>query len=128
SAGLHADEIACVVRCLEHLVQGGASVIVVEHDLDLIAAADHVVEMGPGAGTQGGRVVASGTPEELSRTDTHTGLALRSRRRSAALRGAARPRARSPQARALSVQGAREHNLRDVSVSIPHGALTVVTG
>jgi excinuclease ABC subunit A len=142
SAGLHADEVARVLHVLDVIVEGGGSVLVVEHDLDLVASCDHVVDLGPGAGSAGGRLVATGTPAELERLDTRTGLALaeRAKERAAARattpsNGAARShdangsaRWRAPGPRSLAVSHAREHNLKDVSLSIPHGALTVVTG
>ncbi len=142
SAGLHADEVARVMGALRELVAAGASVVVVDHDLDVIGAADHVVELGPGAGVDGGRVVAAGPPQVVARAATRTGAALREaarrraavaaagQRRAAPPRGGAPPAARAAPrtALALEVTGAREHNLRELSVAIPHGTLTVVTG
>jgi excinuclease ABC subunit A len=144
SAGLHADEVERLVGALDHIVEAGGSVLVVEHDLDVVLRADYVIDMGPGAGRDGGRVVAAGTPESLARESTRTAIALAARladgrtttkkpspRAKPALavkgrgsNGAAKP----PPPRRLLVTRAREHNLRDVSVAIPHGALTVVTG
>jgi len=142
SAGLHADEVEKVVEALDAIVNGGGSVIVVEHDLDLIASADFVIDLGPGAGAAGGQVVGFGTPTELMKLATRTGSALLararergadgrsgnggpSRRRSSSKSNGATPRV-GP--RALGVSRAREHNLKDVSLAIPHGALSVVTG
>ncbi|MEZ4311347.1 MAG: ATP-binding cassette domain-containing protein, partial [Polyangiaceae bacterium] len=76
SAGLHADEVFHVNDALDMLVKMGASVIVVDHDLDIIGAADWVIDLGPDAGSGGGRVVAEGRPAEVARTDTRTGVAL----------------------------------------------------
>ena len=76
SAGLHADEVDCVNDALDALVKMGASVLVVDHDLDIIGAADWVIDLGPGAGSDGGRVVAEGRPEDVAKTDTRTGKAL----------------------------------------------------
>lgn len=128
SAGLHADEVEKLIFALDRILDAGGSVLVVEHDLDLIARADYVVDMGPGAGAQGGRVVACGPPEELARSDTRTGRALAERagRRTKSRARAAKPE--RPSRPELVVSRAREHNLRDVSTAIPHGALTVVTG
>ncbi len=123
SAGLHADEVAHLLSCLDAIVLAGGSVLFVEHDLDVIRAADWVIDLGPHAGASGGRIVAAGTPAEVSKADTLTGRALRKR---------VRPSSRSvkahPCAQVLKVERAREHNLREVSVTIHHGALTVVTG
>jgi excinuclease ABC subunit A len=127
SAGLHADEVQRVLAAMGVIVDGGGGVLVVDHDLDVVAAADWVIELGPDAGAGGGLVVATGTPEEVASSDCRTGRALRER----AL-GAGRPVRGAPPhvaSRAeLRVTRAREHNLKEVSVAIPHGALTVVTG
>jgi excinuclease ABC subunit A len=126
SAGLHADEVQAVIDALRALVAGGGSVVAVDHDLALVGAADWVIELGPGGGREGGKVVFEGPPEVLARTETRTGQAFRSAARGTA---AALPtRTREPMARSIRVEGAREHNLKDVNVEIPHGKLTVVTG
>jgi excinuclease ABC subunit A len=132
SAGLHADDAVHVVHALRALVEEGASVVMVEHDLSVVSAADWVIDLGPGGGPKGGRVVAEGTPETLHVADTKTGEALRAMRQSsrASERSAAKT-ARSKKASppdAITVQHAREHNLKDVSATIPHGKLCVVTG
>jgi excinuclease ABC subunit A len=66
TAGLHAADVACLLECFDRLLQTGHSLVMVEHNLDLIKCADHVIELGPGAGPAGGRVVAAGTPEEVA--------------------------------------------------------------
>jgi excinuclease ABC subunit A len=128
SAGLHVDEVERLSAALHRSVDAGASVIVVEHDLDLVLAADHVIDMGPGSGSLGGRVVAEGAPDEVARGKTRTGIALARRLRGET--GEAPPKSGTAPTtrRELVVSRAREHNLADVSVAIPHGALTVVTG
>ena len=133
SAGLHPSEVARLNEALDDLARAGASVIVVDHDLDVIGAADWVIDLGPGAGAAGGRVVAEGTPEEVARTETRTGKALArwfeggeptpSSRKRATL---STKRAETPQA--IEVVHAREHNLQEISTSIPHGKIVVVTG
>jgi excinuclease ABC subunit A len=127
SAGLHADEVRSVLDALDVIVDAGGSAIVVDHDLDVIGHADWVIDLGPDAGTGGGRVVAEGTPEAVLRADSRTGRALRERGQAAA-RVARSPRPKSAARAALTVMRAREHNLHEVSVEVPHGALTVVTG
>jgi excinuclease ABC subunit A len=122
TVGLHARDTGRVVGLLRELTERGNTVLVVEHDLDVVRAADHVVELGPGSGAEGGRLVFSGTPEELASADTRT---------SAWLRGeAALPerKRRQPAGPWLAVHGARAHNLRDVDVEIPLRAMTAVTG
>jgi excinuclease ABC subunit A len=134
SAGLHVDEVEKVVHALDRIIEGGGSVLVVEHDLDIISRADYVIDMGPGAGAEGGRLVAHGTPEAVAESDTKTGKALAAK---FAAKSSKKPKsfpatkveaATSENERQLAVRRAREHNLHDVTVSIPHGALTVVTG
>ena len=132
SAGLHADEVERLLDAFDAIVQGGGGVLVVEHDLDVINSADWVIDLGPGAGHDGGALVGCGTPAQIAALDTRTGRALSARLRvprPAKRSNGAAPRAgesRGPAA--LSVVRAREHNLKDISITIPHGALTVVTG
>lgn len=126
SAGLHADEVDQMLRALDVIVDSGGSVVVVEHDLSVVAHADWVIDLGPDAGARGGAVVAEGTPEDVRRADTRTGRALRDGTKAASRR--VRSIGERREAAQLVVTRAREHNLRDVSVAIPHGALTVVTG
>ncbi len=143
SAGLHADEVVRVLESLDVIVAAGGSVIVVEHDLDVIANADYIVDLGPDAGLGGGLVVATGAPREVARvTESRTGRALaqhfaaRESKRPSALKSKPRAGARGKATNgaaasfkpSLNVSRAREHNLHDISVQIPHGALTVVTG
>jgi excinuclease ABC subunit A len=129
SAGLHAEDVARVVAALRGLVDDGATVLVVEHDLDLVRACDHVIDLGPGGGPNGGRLVAEGTPEEIAETDTKTGRALRELSAKAPRQtDKKRAKAGNPGPSAITVVSAREHTLKDVSCRIPHGALTVVTG
>ena len=79
TTGLHPADVALLVKELNSLVDAGQTVIVVEHDLSVIAQADRVIEMGPGAGAEGGQVVATGTPAELAECDTATGKVLAER-------------------------------------------------
>jgi excinuclease ABC subunit A len=128
SAGLHAQDAAYVVEALHHLVDEGASVVVVEHDLDVIRACDWVLDLGQGGGPYGGVLVAEGTPEQIAESDTRTGAALRDMARKTPDRGEARTSARPPMLPVISVSHAREHNLKDVTCAIPHGQVCVVTG
>ncbi len=131
SIGLHQRDNDRLIGTLKHLRDLGNSVLVVEHDEDMIRAADHVVDMGPGAGVHGGRVMAQGTPLEVeAHPDSLTGRYM-----SGALRITAPERADhrpkpSPSAKApwLHIRGARGHNLKKVDASIPVGFLTCVTG
>ncbi|HWA76455.1 MAG TPA: excinuclease ABC subunit UvrA [Polyangiaceae bacterium] len=124
SIGLHARDNERLLLALRRLVDKGNSVIVVEHDRDAILSADHVVDMGPGAGTHGGQIVAEGAPEALMRNpDSVTGPYLSGEKRLPV------PSVRKkPEAQKLRVVGARAHNLREVTLEIPLGLITAVTG
>ncbi|MCL2776558.1 MAG: excinuclease ABC subunit UvrA [Polyangiaceae bacterium] len=138
SAGLHACDAERVLDALFALVDHGASVVMVEHDLSMVQKADWVIDLGPGGGPSGGQVVCEGTPESIAKTDSKTGLALCHQARDAALAGRLlhTPNPTETAGRALAanapneidVEHAREHNLKDVSCKIPHGQLCVVTG
>lgn len=139
SAGLHAEEVLLVNEAMRDLVRGGGSVVVVDHDLDVIAAVDWIVDLGPGGGAGGGRVVAEGTPEQIAGTDTRTGQALAAhlerstpssrRRRSKTNHKTHRTNGTVQSApAAIEIVNAREHNLVEVSTTIPHGKIVVVTG
>ncbi|MEV5550509.1 excinuclease ABC subunit UvrA [Streptomyces sp. NPDC052309] len=120
SVGLHPRDVGRLGDLLLRLRDKGNTVLVVEHDPDVIRLADHVVDMGPQAGAHGGRVVFEGTPDALAAADTPTGRCLG--RRTAVKR---HPRTATG---GLWVKGAGRHNLRDVTVEFPTGVLTAVTG
>jgi excinuclease ABC subunit A len=128
SAGLHAEDAAHVVRALRTLVDAGASVVMVEHDLSVVCEADWVIDLGPGGGPRGGQVVAEGSPEELTEAKTKTGEALRAMHRAGTAKHAHARKQPAPSPDAISVHHAREHNLKDISCRVPHGKLCVVTG
>ncbi len=124
SIGLHPRDNDRLLESLESLRDLGNSLIVVEHDEATIRRADHVIDIGPGAGVLGGRIVAQGPPSSLADIpESTTGDFLAGRRRLAS--PARRP---FDPNRVLSIEGCREHNLKDVDVCIPLGRLTVVTG
>jgi excinuclease UvrABC ATPase subunit len=120
TTGLHPHDIRQMNDLLLRLRDKGNTVLVVEHEPDTIAIADHVVDLGPGAGTAGGRVCFEGTVEGLRASDTVTGRHLEDR-------ATLKETVRSPTG-TLEVRGASAHNLRDVDVDIPLGVLVVVTG
>ena len=125
SIGLHQRDNERLLGTLTHLRNLGNTVIVVEHDEDAIRLADYVVDIGPGAGVHGGRIVAEGTPDEImAHADSLTGKYLSGRER---IRYPAKrtPRDKKKQ---LILKGARGNNLRNVTLEIPVGLLTCVTG
>ncbi|RAY12589.1 excinuclease ABC subunit UvrA [Actinomadura craniellae] len=120
SVGLHARDVDRLNGLLAALRDKGNTVLIVEHDRDVIAIADHVVDVGPGAGTHGGDIVFEGTVEQLAASDTETG---RRYRKVLDVKGGYR----EPTG-ALPLRGADLHNLKNVSVDVPTGVLTAVTG
>jgi len=124
SIGLHQRDNLRLLENLRRLQELGNTVLVVEHDAETILAADHVIDMGPGAGLQGGEVVFEGPPGDLI-SDAHslTGAYLSGRK---SIPMPAKRRRGSK--KAIVIEGARENNLRDVTVSIPLGTFTCVTG
>ncbi len=167
TTGLHFDDVAMLLRLFQRLVDRGHSVVVIEHNLEVIKCADWIVDLGPEAGDAGGQVVASGTPEETAKIDnSHTGTFLRSvlsksraplhvipsrgdgegphkishelarsfayaQDDSAELARAAEtaPRFHANGFNgAISIHGAREHNLKNIHVKIPRDQMVVITG
>ncbi len=124
SIGLHPRDNSRLIDALHALRDRGNTVLVVEHDAATIRAADYVVDMGPGAGRAGGRVIARGTPEQIMRQPASiTGRFLSGARRILPSRGR-----RVPGGRSITVSRARAHNLADVTASFPLGRLVCVTG
>ncbi|PRR76235.1 excinuclease ABC subunit UvrA [Neomoorella humiferrea] len=124
SIGLHQRDNARLIATLKRLRDMGNTVIVVEHDEDTMRAADYLIDIGPGAGDGGGRVVAAGTPKEvMADPNSLTGQYLSGRRRIPvpAVR-------RRPGDKWLTIKGAREHNLKNIDVSFPLGLFIGVTG
>ena len=139
TTGLHFDDIAMLLLVFERLVKQGHSLVVIEHNIEVIKCADYVIDLGPEAGANGGAIVAIGTPEEVAQTpESHTGRFLRhlfsgrnmivdddetSARvaEEPAVFGVAAPNS-------ISVYGAREHNLKNINLTIPRGEMVVITG
>ena len=147
TTGLHFDDIAKLMRALRKLLDAGHSLVVIEHNLDVMRASDWLIDLGPEGGDGGGQVVAQGTPDELARhPGSHTGAALRAYaaaigeppagavHESRALYKAelSAEDGRGPEAdsvvNAIQIVHAREHNLKNLSVDIPRGSFNVVTG
>ena len=142
TTGLHFDDIAKLMRALRKLLDAGHSLIVIEHNLDVMRASDWLIDLGPEGGDAGGRIVAQGTPADVARhPSSHTGAALREYE--AALgQGALAAHeahllykeklfalgAQGPTAENIQILRAREHNLKNLSVQVPRGRFSVVTG
>jgi len=144
TTGLHFDDIATLLRAFRHLLEGGHSLVVIEHNLDVIRGADWVIDLGPEGGDAGGAIVCAGTTEDLMRCrKSHTGKALSQagaenaraveyrphtgRKKAASVHDApavydARPN------HAIRIHKAREHNLKNVDIRIPRDRFTVITG
>jgi excinuclease ABC subunit A len=146
TTGLHFEDVARLLRAFVLLLEAGHSLLVIEHNLEVVGAADWIIDLGPEGGAAGGQVVATGTPGEImAAAGSHTGAALLAQQQQlrVAATAAVTP-ARAPTARArdgelapaqparpppvISVRGAREHNLRDLNVDIPREKFTVITG
>src|SRR2546421_7912927 len=134
TTGLHFDDVAKLLSAFRQLIAAGHSLVVIEHNLDVIRASDWLIDLGPEGGDAGGAIVCSGTPAEVAKhAGSHTGRALREYEtaltKPAALRAA---EAGVPlQARisdSIRVHNAREHNLKSIDVEIPRNEFTVVTG
>lgn len=123
TAGLHPSDTDRLLNALRTLRDQGNTVLVVEHDEQILNAADHLVDMGPGSGANGGRILAQGTlPEILENAESPTGAWLSGKRSMPASRNGALPSAR------LILTGASKHNLNNVTLDIPVGTLTCISG
>jgi excinuclease ABC subunit A len=123
SIGLHQKDNRRLISALKQLRDAGNSVIVVEHDKDMILSADYVIDMGPGAGRHGGLVVAHGTPAEIIRQDTITANYLNKK-----IKFAIPAVRREGNGKILALSGATGHNLKNVDIEIPLGTMVCITG
>jgi excinuclease ABC subunit A len=132
TTGLHFDDVSKLLRAFRRLIEAGHSLLVIEHNLDVVRAADWIVDLGPEGGEAGGSVVCVGTPAQVMRVAaSHTGRALVDAENplplAAAVHDSASPSSRS-MATAIEIHGAREHNLKNVDVSLALNKFTVITG
>jgi len=124
TVGLHQRDTARLINTLKQLRDLGNTVIVVEHDGDVMRASDHIVDMGPGAGEEGGEIVFQGTPQEICACPTSlTGQYLSGKKKIQLPE-----RRRAPSGKYIIIEGAYEHNLQNIDIRIPVGLFTVVTG
>ncbi len=154
TTGLHFDDVAILMRLFQRLVQAGNTIVVIEHNLEVVKCADWVIDLGPEAGDEGGELVVAGTPEAVAKIDaSHTGQFLRGLLKGSApkafgavrargyelddsdlaLRAAEEPPGRLPalprnRNNAIRIHGAREHNLKNISLDIPRDQMVIITG
>ncbi|MBC2594736.1 excinuclease ABC subunit UvrA [Ruficoccus amylovorans] len=138
TTGLHRDDVKRLITVLQKLVDAGHSLVVIEHQLDMLRCADWLIELGPEAGSGGGQVIFQGTPAQMLKASTTTSPFLKelcsgkinTRPKSKAASGKTKSRAKKsgPASGQLRILGAREHNLRNLDLSIPQHAFNVVTG
>ncbi len=130
TTGLHFEDIRVLLESFSRLIARGASILVIEHNLDVVKCADWVIDLGPEGGRAGGRLVAAGTPEDLARIEgSHTGRYLAPHLRETPPRLEPSPLERAPfPERTIRVRGARQHNLKRLDVDVPRDRLVVLTG
>ena len=130
TTGLHPEDVQRLLAALQALVEAGNTVLVIEHNTDVIKVADHLIDLGPDGGANGGLLVGEGTPEHIASLPTPTGKVLKQILGTG--RGATSPpsigRAPKPRPDDIRIRGARRHNLKGIDVDIPTGKMTVITG
>ncbi len=140
TTGLHFEDIGKLLTALQRLVDSGNTVLVIEHNMDVVKTADWIIDLGPEGGDRGGQVVAAGPPEKIAQNqNSHTGQFLKTYLQG---KGRLKPKKLSPHAlaesisgfkaapasKAIVLKGAREHNLKDVNLAVPQNQLVVLTG
>ena len=140
TTGLHFEDVSKLLRAFGKLLAAGHSILVIEHNLDVVRAADWIIDLGPEGGERGGKIVCVGTPAEVrARSDSFTGVALAAYEdalagvapaleRAVAETPAAYPHANGHDKNAIVIHRAREHNLKNIDVEIPRDRFTVITG
>ena len=130
TTGLHFSDIENLLGVFQKLVDAGHSLLVIEHNLDVIKSADWILDLGPEAGTYGGKIVAQGPPEDVAVSDTPTAHFLRQALHPSipSRSSSSRPLRNSPASSCISLKGARHHNLKNISVDIPRDQLVVISG
>ena len=142
TTGLHFEDVSKLLRAFRKLLAAGHSLLVIEHNLDIIRASDWIIDLGPEGGDRGGEIVCTGTPAEVAERDgSYTGQALAAYEKSlaedvtaASFAGVAEPHARYGRGanghdrNSIVIHNAREHNLKNVDVEIPRDKFTVITG
>jgi excinuclease ABC subunit A len=123
TTGLHPHDTAKILKTMRMIQEAGNTVLIIEHDMDIIRGVDHIIDVGPGGGTKGGEIVVSGTPAEVMACRASiTGKYL------AQIRAQTFNRPRFLEGKVLTIRGASEHNLKEIDVTIPVNQLVVLTG
>ncbi|MDG1357562.1 MAG: excinuclease ABC subunit UvrA [Akkermansiaceae bacterium] len=134
TTGLHFTDIEKLLEVFQRLTDAGHTLLVIEHNLDVIRCADHIIDLGPGPGADGGKITFNGTPEEILSEKSATAEALRmsllggSEKKSSSTKTTKQNNRKAKASNAIEISGAREHNLKNISVNIPRDELVVVTG
>ena len=137
TTGLHFEDVAVLLRAFERLLAAGHSLVVIEHNLDVIAAADWIIDLGPEGGAEGGELVVAGPPEVVRAcAASHTGQALKTyaaqmktaKAWAKSLKVAEAPASYKLAENSIQISHAREHNLKNISTTIPRDQMTVITG
>jgi excinuclease ABC subunit A len=127
TTGLHFSDVERLLGVFQKLVDHGHSLLVIEHNLDVIRSADWLIELGPGAGKDGGKIVAQGPPKKIATLNTETSRFLKKGSTGVPPVAKSPPSGAAPSS-SISLRGAREHNLKNISVDIPRNELVVVSG
>lgn len=122
TTGLHFHDVKKLIGILQHLVDRGNTVLVIEHNMDLVKCADWVIDLGPGAGAKGGEIVGTGTPDQIAKLKTATGIALRG------VQAGGKSEKKLAVMKEIVVEGACQNNLKGVSLKVQRGKITVFTG
>lgn len=127
STGLHPKDLAGLLKVLDRLVRAGATIVIVEHNTDIIRAADWIIDLGPGAGAKGGKMIYAGSPDGLAQVEeSFTGQALKEETLTSPRAGSVKKE--FAPSKYISIRNAHANNLKNVNVDFPKSALTVVTG
>jgi len=124
TTGLHFTDVEKLLEVFQTLADRGNTLMIIEHNLDVVRAADHIIDLGPGAGTDGGQIVFTGTPEELAKQDSPSGKALVNDKKGIELSQKKAVVSKNE----ISLFGARENNLKDIDITIPRDELVCITG
>ena len=125
TTGLHLEDISLLIKSLQSIVDKGHSLFVIEHHSHILAQADWIIELGPGAGKDGGKISSVGTPSQISKLQTPTGIILSNRYRNHSTKF---KRSKKNSQNDLQILGAKENNLKNINLSIPPNQFVVITG